>query len=409
MAELDTGCCTPAAQAQCCEPEDKAVCCGSRGDGCGCAAGESASTQEIRETVREKYAAAAVAARSGARPTCCGPADGTGTFGASLYDPSEDAPENAINASLGCGVPTAVADLGEGETVLDLGSGGGADVLISARRVGPGGRAIGLDMTDEMLDLARRNAAEAGVENVEFVKGYLEDLPLADESVDVVLSNCVVNLSGDKPQSAHRSRTRAAARRSIRRLRRDRRPRHGRCDQGRHDRLDRLHRRRPDRDRVPRRSRRRRARGGRDSPDAPGPRTRRGRDHPCSQADRRSGRAVVRSRSGVSARYARLPGCGRLRARCADPTLCCTECGSSGLCAPGAHGWSPSSSMRCSSAGSRDLFAHPRDDHAPPDAPSGFGRRRSRTRPSRSAGGRTASIPARSESTPTETAGRRCS
>jgi SAM-dependent methyltransferase len=199
MAELETRCCTPAAQAECCEPEDKPACCGSQhGDGCGCAAGEPASTHEIRETVREKYAAAAVAASAGARPACCGPGDATATFGSSLYDRSEDAPESAINASLGCGVPTAVADLAEGETVLDLGSGGGADVLISARRVGPGGRAIGLDMTDEMLELARRNAAEAGLENVEFIKGYIEELPLADESVDVVLSNCVINLSGDK-------------------------------------------------------------------------------------------------------------------------------------------------------------------------------------------------------------------
>ena len=103
-------------------------------------------------------------------------------------------------ASLGCGVPTAVADLHEGETVLDLGSGAGADVLISARRVGATGKAIGLDMTDEMLELARANAAEAGVANVEFVKGYIEDIPLADASVDVVISNCVINLAGDKPQ-----------------------------------------------------------------------------------------------------------------------------------------------------------------------------------------------------------------
>ena len=109
-------------------------------------------------------------------------------------------PQTAIGASLGCGVPTAVADLHEGETVLDLGSGAGADVLISARRVGPTGKAIGLDMTDEMLELARANAAEAGVENVEFLKGYLEDMPLADASVDVVISNCVINLSGDKPK-----------------------------------------------------------------------------------------------------------------------------------------------------------------------------------------------------------------
>ncbi len=105
-----------------------------------------------------------------------------------------------MDASLGCGVPTAVADLHEGETVLDLGSGAGADVLISARRVGATGRAIGLDMTDEMLALARANAAAAGVENVEFLKGYIEDMPLADDSVDVVISNCVINLSADKGQ-----------------------------------------------------------------------------------------------------------------------------------------------------------------------------------------------------------------
>jgi ubiquinone/menaquinone biosynthesis C-methylase UbiE len=103
-----------------------------------------------------------------------------------------------VQASLGCGVPTAVADLHAGETVLDLGSGGGADVLISAGRVSPGGKAIGLDMTDEMLELARANAVEAGVDNVEFVKGYIEEIPLADASVDVVISNCVINLSADK-------------------------------------------------------------------------------------------------------------------------------------------------------------------------------------------------------------------
>jgi SAM-dependent methyltransferase len=123
-------------------------------------------------------------------------------FGSALYDEEASAtvPEGALNASLGCGVPTAVADLHEGETVLDLGSGGGADVLISARRVGPSGKAIGLDMTDEMLELARASAAEAGVENVEFRKGYLEEMPLGDSSIDVVISNCVINLSGDKPQ-----------------------------------------------------------------------------------------------------------------------------------------------------------------------------------------------------------------
>src|ERR1700761_2087861 len=133
-----------------------------------------AELTDIRETVREKYAAVA----SG--EPCCG--------------------ERLDPGSLGCGVPTAVADLHPGEVVLDLGSGAGADVLISARRVGPTGRAIGLDMTDEMLELARANAAEAVVENVEFVKGYLEDVPLEDETVDVVISNCVINLSGDKPR-----------------------------------------------------------------------------------------------------------------------------------------------------------------------------------------------------------------
>lgn len=140
---------------------------------------------------------------------CCGsgasctPADETGVFGSSLYDEDsrEAVPDAAVNASLGCGVPTAVADLRDGEVVLDLGSGAGADVLISARRVAPTGRAIGLDMTDEMLELARANAVEAGVENVEFVKGYLENMPLADESVDVVISNCVINLSADKPKT----------------------------------------------------------------------------------------------------------------------------------------------------------------------------------------------------------------
>jgi ubiquinone/menaquinone biosynthesis C-methylase UbiE len=121
-------------------------------------------------------------------------------FGGQLYSPQEaaGAPAEAVSASLGCGVPTALADLRPGEVVLDLGSGAGADVLISARRVAPGGRVFGLDMTPEMLDLARRNAAAAGVDNVEFVRGYLEDVPLPDGSVDVVISNCVINLAADK-------------------------------------------------------------------------------------------------------------------------------------------------------------------------------------------------------------------
>ena len=156
-------------------------------------------TNDIRETVREKYAAAARASAQGS--SCCGsPADETGVFGSGLYADGEatGATDAALGASLGCGVPTAVADLHEGETVLDLGSGAGADVLISARRVGATGRAIGLDMTDEMLELARANAVEAGVTNVEFVKGYIEDIPLPDGSVDVIISNCVINLSADK-------------------------------------------------------------------------------------------------------------------------------------------------------------------------------------------------------------------
>jgi arsenite methyltransferase len=146
-----------------------------------------AELTEIRNIVRERYAAAA---REGSG---CGCGEG---FGTTLYEGVAGGP--AVNASLGCGVPTAVADLHEGETVLDLGSGAGADVLISARRVGPTGRAIGLDMTEEMLDRARANAREAGADNIEFLKGHIEEIPLPDRSVDVVISNCVINLSGDK-------------------------------------------------------------------------------------------------------------------------------------------------------------------------------------------------------------------
>jgi arsenite methyltransferase len=210
MAELTTApdtssCCSPAAQETCCEPSEKGACCGTSaaGGSCGCSAGRASEpVQDIRETVREKYAAAARAAAAQPEASCgCGPA-GDAVFGSALYDDAETAgaTASAVGASLGCGVPTAVADLHEGETVLDLGSGAGADVLISARRVGATGRAIGLDMTDEMLELARANAAEAGVANVEFVKGYLEEIPLPDASVDVVISNCVINLAGDKPR-----------------------------------------------------------------------------------------------------------------------------------------------------------------------------------------------------------------
>jgi SAM-dependent methyltransferase len=158
---------------------------------------------DIREAVRQHYAeeAARFAARAAGGP-CCGTSAtscGEDGFGASLYaDEATGVPVAAVDASLGCGVPTAVAELHPGEVVLDLGSGAGADVLIAARRVSPGGRAIGLDMTPGMLELARTNAAEAGADNVEFLDGYLEDIPLPDASVDVVLSNCVINLAADK-------------------------------------------------------------------------------------------------------------------------------------------------------------------------------------------------------------------
>jgi arsenite methyltransferase len=154
-------------------------------------------TDQVHEMVRERYAAAAVQAGNGTG-ACCGPEDG---IGAGLYSALErdELPDAAVLASLGCGNPTAVAELREGERVLDLGSGGGIDVLLSARRVGPSGRAFGLDMTDEMLALARRNADEAGATNVEFLKGQIEAIPLPAGSIDVVISNCVVNLAADKP------------------------------------------------------------------------------------------------------------------------------------------------------------------------------------------------------------------
>jgi arsenite methyltransferase len=167
---------------------------------------ELTDTTTIRESVRERYAAAARAVADDTARGCCESsvkltdARGEQVFGSSLYDSTEagGAPEAAVAASLGCGVPTAVAALHEGETVLDLGSGAGADVLISAKRVGPSGKAIGLDMTDEMLALARSNAAAAGAQNVEFLKGHIEEIPLPGARVEVVISNCVINLSGDK-------------------------------------------------------------------------------------------------------------------------------------------------------------------------------------------------------------------
>ncbi len=209
MTAADTAtdpCCAPEQQATCCEPSAKADCCG-QGSECGCDAAATTQASDIRETVRERYAAAAAqVTTSDPGAGCCAPSEtfdgGSEVFGAALYALSdhEQLPDTATLASLGCGNPTAVAELHEGETVLDLGSGGGIDVLLSAKRVGPTGKAHGLDMTDEMLALARENAQKAGVENVEFHKGFIETIPLANESVDVVISNCVLNLSGDKPR-----------------------------------------------------------------------------------------------------------------------------------------------------------------------------------------------------------------
>ncbi|HEU0042919.1 MAG TPA: arsenite methyltransferase [Jiangellaceae bacterium] len=178
-------------------------------------------SEDVREQVRARYAQAATAVRGGSTNTelndslqviddCCGPASCCGgeagtvddSFGAALYaaDERDELPAEALAASLGCGNPTAVAALRPGERVLDLGSGGGIDVLLSARRVGETGFAYGVDMTDEMLELARANTTRAGATNVEFVKGTIENVPLPDASVDVVISNCVINLSVDKPK-----------------------------------------------------------------------------------------------------------------------------------------------------------------------------------------------------------------
>jgi arsenite methyltransferase len=161
------------------------------------------STPDIKEVVKEKYGQAALRVTTGGS-SCCGASarlDGCADpITSNLYDTAQagEIPENALKASLGCGNPTALAQLNAGETVLDLGSGGGIDVLLSAKRVGPGGKAYGLDMTDEMLALARENQRKSGVENVEFLKGEIENIPLPDNSVDVVISNCVINLSSDK-------------------------------------------------------------------------------------------------------------------------------------------------------------------------------------------------------------------
>jgi SAM-dependent methyltransferase len=210
MAELEqaptTECCSTEAQATCCEPTEKAACCGgsAAGGSCGCPAGASTTDpDDVRDAVRARYAAAAISVAEGG--SCCdsGPAaltdEEAAVFGAGRYgDERDELPDTATMASLGCGNPTAVAELREGDTVLDLGSGGGIDVLLSARRVGPSGKAYGLDMTDEMLALARENQTKAGVENVEWLRGQIEEIPLPAETVDVVISNCVINLSAEK-------------------------------------------------------------------------------------------------------------------------------------------------------------------------------------------------------------------
>lgn len=214
MAELTetettpSSCCSTKAQATCCEPTDKAACCGesAAGGSCGCSAGQGATSDadDVREAVRARYAAAATSVAEGG--SCCDSNavltdEEAAVFGAGLYGADGDElPDTATMVSLGCGNPTAVAALEEGETVLDLGSGGGIDVLLSARRVGATGKAYGLDMTDEMLALAKENQKKAGVENVEWLRGEIEAIPLPAETVDVVISNCVINLSGDKPK-----------------------------------------------------------------------------------------------------------------------------------------------------------------------------------------------------------------
>ena len=164
---------------------------------------EVTAMETLKETVQQKYGDAARAVRNGAQAQCgCGTSAccDSDPITSNLYDEAQAAtiPAEALLASLGCGNPTALAELKTGETVLDLGSGGGIDVLLSARRVGPTGRAYGLDMTDDMLALARDNQRQAGVTNVEFLKGEIENIPLPDNSVDVIISNCVINLSGDK-------------------------------------------------------------------------------------------------------------------------------------------------------------------------------------------------------------------
>jgi ubiquinone/menaquinone biosynthesis C-methylase UbiE len=187
--EQDESCCGPT----CCTPD-------------GSASKSSQQARDVREVVKEKYGQAVEAVMKGAKPSCCGssakdhPLGFTDPITRDLYAATDTAslPEEAVLASFGCGNPTALAELRAGEVVLDLGSGGGIDVLLSAMRVGPTGRAYGLDMTDEMLELANKNKAKAGATNVEFLRGTIENIPLPSNTADVIISNCVINLSGDK-------------------------------------------------------------------------------------------------------------------------------------------------------------------------------------------------------------------
>lgn len=179
-------------------------------DKCGCCGGSDKSGKDIRESVKEKYGQVAVSASEGKQTSCCGSGATSGCCSGTSKDAitrdlytgaeTQGIPVEALLASMGCANPMALANLSPGEVVLDLGSGGGIDVLLSARRVGPTGKAYGLDMTDEMLALAEKNKAESGITNVEFLKGEIESIPLPDASVDVIISNCVINLSTDKDQ-----------------------------------------------------------------------------------------------------------------------------------------------------------------------------------------------------------------
>ena len=203
-AKTDSGCCGGSPKTRmdaCCAMDEMAKDAGAAGCGCG-----DAAQADIKEIVRERYGRAARQVQAG-KAGCCGTrqarearAGGCDPITSNLYagDDASAVPDDALKASLGCGNPTALAELKPGETVLDLGSGGGIDVLLSAKRVGPTGKAFGLDMTDDMLALAEENKRKSGLMNVHFLKGEIEDIPLPDDSVDVVISNCVINLSGDK-------------------------------------------------------------------------------------------------------------------------------------------------------------------------------------------------------------------